>query len=77
MLMTRLNNRKTYCFSEKVHAPEITLDLFIAAARRGRAYAQPPCESDDEDSLNPAQPEFSIGAIIEEKGKTMYDLQFI
>jgi hypothetical protein len=46
----------------------MTLDMFIAAARWGRASAQPPRESDDEDSPNPTQPEFSIGAIVEEKG---------
>jgi hypothetical protein len=68
MLMTRLNNRKPYCFSQKAHTPEITSDLFIAAARRDRADAQPPRESDDEDPPNPAQPEFSIDAIVEEKG---------
>jgi hypothetical protein len=68
MLITHLNNRKPYCFSQKVHIPETTVDLFLAAARGARAYAQPPRESDDEDPPNPAQPEFSIGAIIEEKG---------
>jgi hypothetical protein len=45
------------------------LDLFIVAgARRARVYAQSPRESDDEDPSNPAQPEFSIGVIVEEKG---------
>jgi hypothetical protein len=76
MSMTRLNNRKPNCVSQKVHTPEMTLDLFIAAARRDRASAQPPRESDDEDPPNPAQPEFSIGVIVKEKGQTMYDLQF-
>jgi hypothetical protein len=46
----------------------MTLDLFNAAARWDRTYAQPPRESDDEDPPNPAQPEFSIGAIVEENG---------
>jgi hypothetical protein len=69
MLMTRLKNRKPYCFGQKEHTPEMTLDLFLAAAvRRDRAYTQPPRESDDEDPPNPTQPEFSIGAIVEENG---------
>jgi hypothetical protein len=67
-MMSRLNNRKPDCFSQKVHTPEMMLDLFIAAAgRRDQAYAQLPRESDDEDPPNQAQPEFSIGAIVEEK----------
>jgi hypothetical protein len=77
MLMTRLNNRTPYCFSKKVHTPEMTLVFFFAAAWRDRAYAQPLRESDDEDPPNLTQPEFSIGAIVEVKGQTMYDLSFI
>jgi hypothetical protein len=34
MLMTRLKNRKPYCFGQKEHTPEMTLDLFLAAAWR-------------------------------------------
>jgi hypothetical protein len=48
----------------------MTLDAIIAAAaRRAKIYDPPSCDAEEEDDHKPAQPSFSIRAIVDEHGE--------